>query len=99
MDAAQYGVAGVALALVGFLARILWEQQVKMRRPALNGDDAPARRGDLSELKGVHEDVKAVRVVVEALRDLTQAMVTKLAVLEYRVTELERRSHMERGSE
>lgn len=79
-----YGPYAVPLAIIAILAQIIWNL---VKRRAQNGrdDDTGLFRDD------IRLELKEVRRSVHEIRDLLQGIVTKLALVEYRVTKLEER--------
>lgn len=90
--AAQYGIAGIALALALILAHLLWQQYQQQRK---SGNGSVAVRIDM--ITDLKEDVRATRLLVEALRDVLQKQVRDQGVLEWRLSEIERRLNISLG--
>mgnify|MGYP001592423841 CR=1 FL=1 len=87
---AQYGTTGVAILAMMALARTLEHIVTKRRRNGSNGDwDGRERRASWHDL---HDDIKAIRQSLDSIRDSLQALVTKVAVMDHRISDLERRT-------
>lgn len=78
----QLGPTGTLIIIIFLMARMLWD----VRQRKLRTDEHIAGRDTIDE---VREDVKDVRRTIHQIRELMQGLVTKMAVMEYRMDQVE----------
>lgn len=78
---AAYGPLALPLAVISVLVQVVWTLTKRRRE---NGHTEDFR----ADLKA---DIMSLRRSIHEIRDLLQSIVTKTALIEYRVTKLEER--------